>query len=556
MGLPGDQAVTASNLALVSSAARTNVSRRTLMGLGIGTITAGLLAACGVSSTESAASGSDNGGTLTLGIDGTSGVADPAFYTTLGDWMAVDCICRGLTFIDFVTTTPQPDLAERWDISEDGRSYTFHLRQGVTFHDGSAFTSKDVLRSLQRQFDEKDPTLPEGSSRPLRNIAFNLASLSAPDDSTVQLDLLEPDNTLLHRLSDIGGRIISAAAIEKYGPEIGKNLVGTGPFKLVSSTAGQSTVMEAFEDYCKGRPKADRLVLQQVQDASAIISSLISGDLSATQFVPYSAVEQLRSNPKVTVADTPYCFLGMLVMDVRKESLKEIEVRRAINLAINRQEIVDQAFFGVGATPDGYGIPPSQQGYDPSLADLSTYDPEAASALLEHVGAKGREIHLMAASDTWHPRALQIIEQNLTEVGFKVVTELVDPASYSGRLFDPESAGHELMIWERNSYFPDPDNMIGNVGLSTSVYGGFVGGFGTLPGSAAIDADLKRAKNLPDGAERTGLYTDIQRRFVDELMPVSMLVHSTSVVASSAAVTGMNANALATHRCFAEDARV
>lgn len=91
---------------------------------------------------------------------------DPAFYTTLGDWMVVDCVCRGLTFIDFETNDPQPDLAESWEISDDQLTYTFKLRSGVKFHDGTDFTSADVLASLNRQFDEKDKTLPEG--RPAR----------------------------------------------------------------------------------------------------------------------------------------------------------------------------------------------------------------------------------------------------------------------------------------------------------------------------------------------------------------------------------------------------
>jgi peptide/nickel transport system substrate-binding protein len=122
----------------------------------------GLLAACGVADDGKTRRRAKSGGTLTLAIDGTSAVNDPAFYTTLGDWMAVDCICRGLTFISFETNDPQPDLAESWNISDDQLTYTFKLRQGVTFHDGTTFTSADVLASLNRQFDDTDKTLPEG----------------------------------------------------------------------------------------------------------------------------------------------------------------------------------------------------------------------------------------------------------------------------------------------------------------------------------------------------------------------------------------------------------
>ncbi|MFY1636875.1 ABC transporter substrate-binding protein [Solwaraspora sp. WMMB335] len=525
-----------------------------LLGLGFGA--SSLLAACGVASdgNDDGDSGGNSGGTLTLGIDATSAVNDPAFYTSLGDWMAVDCICRGLTFISFETNEPQADLAESWEISDDGLTYTFTLRDGVTFHDGTTFTSADVLASLNRQFNEDDPTLPEGSSRPLRSLGANVASLTAVDDHTVEMVLSAPDATVLNRLSDIGGRIISSAALDEYGADIGKNLVGTGPFVFSSATAGQQVVLTAFEDYRGGRPDIDRLVLQQVQDPSTIVSSLLSGDLSATQFTPYSAVDQLKSDDRVTFHDTPYSFDAMMVIDARR--IPELAVRQAINLAIDRDAIIAQAFSGVGALPEGYTIPPSQNGHDPSLADLSRYDPDEARQLIEAAGATGREVALMAASDSWHPRAAQIVAQNLTDVGLSVVTDSVDPATYFSRLLDPEDPFHELMIWERNSYIPDPDNMIGAMGLPSGVYGDFTSGFNTLPGSEAFADDLYEAKNLPDGDERTAAYSDIQRRFAEQYMVLSMLAYSANQVVSGANVEGMNVAALGSHRCFMENASV
>ena len=277
---------------MTPSSANRTVTRRTLLrgagllGMGAGFGMTGLLSACGVAADEADSDAPKTGGTLTLAIDGTSAVNDPAFYTTLGDWMAVDCICRGLTFISFDSNDPEPDLAESWTISDDELTYTFKLRQGVTFHDGTPFTSADVLASLNRQFNDDDPTLPEGSSRPLRSVGANLASMTAPDDSTVVMALKVPDRTLLDQLSDIGGRIISSAALDKYGADIGKNLVGTGPFKLASATSGQSMTLEAFDGFRLGKPPIDRLVLQQVKDPSTIVGSLMSGDISARRSSP------------------------------------------------------------------------------------------------------------------------------------------------------------------------------------------------------------------------------------------------------------------------------
>ncbi|MEU1168221.1 ABC transporter substrate-binding protein, partial [Streptomyces sp. NPDC005921] len=168
----------------VSAIAAPDVSRRTmlrgagLLGVGVGFGLPALLTACGAAA-DDADGGDKSGGTLTLAIDATSAVNDPAFYTSLGDWMAVDCICRGLTFISFETNEPTPDLAEKWSVSDDKMTYTFTLRKGVKFHDGTTLTSADVLASLGRQFDPDDKTLPKGATRPLASMGANVASRSS-----------------------------------------------------------------------------------------------------------------------------------------------------------------------------------------------------------------------------------------------------------------------------------------------------------------------------------------------------------------------------------------
>ncbi|MFD7817679.1 ABC transporter substrate-binding protein [Streptomyces sp. NPDC059785] len=542
--------------------AEPQVSRRSVLrgaavlGVGAGFGLTPLLTACGVADDGSGKSGggSGEGGTLTLAIDSTSAVNDPAFYTTLGDWMAVDCICRGLTFISFETSEPTPDLAKSWTISDDRLTYTFALREDVKFHDGTVLTSADVLASLERQFDPEHKTLPKGATRPLASLGNNVASLTAEDDLTVKLVLKAPDRTVLAQLSDIGGRVISKAALDQHGPDIGKHLVGTGPFQFSSATSGQSITLEAFDGFRLGRPPIDRLVLRQVQDPSAIVSSLLSGEVSATQFTPYSAVDQLKNDPAVTVHDTPKVFDAILMIDARR--VPELKVRKAINLAIDRKAIVQQAFFGVAGTPDGYAIPPAQPGYDTGLADLSTRNLAQAKKLLKEAGAEGRELGLMAASDSWHPKAAQIVKQNLEDAGFKVKTSSVDPASYFSRLSDGEDEYHDLMIWERNSYVPDPHNMVGSMANPTGLYGSTITGLDTLDGADTLAEELAEAKNLPIGKKRTAAYSKLQRRWAEEYMVIAMLACATNLVVSGSKVKGINTAALGTHRCFMEKASV
>ncbi|MFJ9248480.1 ABC transporter substrate-binding protein [Streptomyces sp. NPDC101776] len=551
--MPDQSAGSSSPGSAPSTASRRTMLRGAgLLGVGVGFGLPALLSACGAAADD--AKGSGKGGTLTLAIDATSAVNDPSFYTSLGDWMAVDCICRGLTFISFETNEPTPDLAKSWTISDDQLTYTFALREGVKFHDGTTLTSADVLASLGRQFDEKDKTLPKGATRPLSDLGANVASLTAPDDLTVKMVLKKPDRTALGQLSDIGGRIISAAALKKYGADIGKHLVGTGPFAFSAATSGQSITLTAFDDFRLGRPPVDRLVLRQVQDPSTIVSSLLSGDISATQFTPYSAAAQLRKDDSVTVYKTPYNANAILMIDARR--VPELKVRQAINLAIDRKSILDQAFYGVGALPGGYAIPPAQSGYDTGLADLSTQDTAKAKKLLAEAGAGGRRIRLMAASDSWHPKAAQIVAQNLTDVGFKVVTTSVDPATYFTRLLDGKDDYHDLMIWERNTYVPDANDMVGAMASPTGLYGATITGMDTLKDAASLQTELDTAKNLPLGAQRTAAYTKIQRRWAEDYMVLSMLACFANLVVSGSHVKHMNTAALANHRCYMEKASV
>lgn len=543
------------------------ITRRRLLtragGIGVGSLTLpGLLAACGSGNQSQTASASAStaarrGGTLTLAVDGTQGIADPAFYTTLGDWMAVDCICRGLTFIDFISTQPQPDLAESWQISNGGRTYRFNLRRGVKFHDGTTLTSKDVVRSLQRQLNPKDPTLPPGGSGPFFTaVGTNVLSITGPDPYTVEFKLRVPDAQLLAKLSDIGGRVISSAALEKYGKNIGSHLVGTGPFMLTSAQQGQAMTLSAFPDYHAGRAYLNRLVLQQVQDPSTIVSSLISGQIGATQFTPYSALSQLSHNSNVHVYHTKRGFDAFAMMDMRRPVLKDIRVRQAINYAIDRNAILHDAFFGDADLPDGYAIPRTQPCHDPGLAYLSQQNMAKATQLVNAAGAKGKRVWILSASDSWHPKANQIIVQNLQQVGLDAQSVLVAPGTYASRVFNPKDPQHDVMIWERNSYVPDPDNMVGAMANPEQIYGAVVSGQVTLPNPQKWVNDLIHARNLPNGPARTQAYSAIQRRWADQAMVLAMLAYSANPVVSGANVTGMNVEALSNHRCFMERASV
>ncbi|MDP8015165.1 ABC transporter substrate-binding protein [Prescottella equi] len=527
--------------------------------VGLGTMGVGaFLTACGQSTSTSGGNATmaqiRKGGTLTFAIDGTNGVVDPAVYTTLGDWLAVDCICGRLTNCDFVDADMQMGLATGYTVSDDGLAYTFTLRDGVSLQDGSMFTSADVVRSLNRQIVDGDPSLPTASSRPFRSGSNrNIVGVEAPDERTVVIRLAQPDIVVPARLSDVSASILAASAIDQYGQSVGAHPMGAGAFKLASMTPQQSITLEAFDGYYGGSPVIDRLVLQQVADASSLNAGLQGGQIQASSFVVHSAAAALEANPKITVYDTPNRVNIHMVMNVTKGALQDIRVRKAINLCIDRAQIVANAFSGYAEEPTGYVLSPASIGYDDSLADLSKRDVDGAKKLIEEAGATGQSVGLIAQNNNWYPRAAQILEQNLKEIGLVPNVELLDPGSFSGRFFNLD--GHELAVWERNGYVPDPDNMAGNMLSSSTSYGARAIGVPTLDPAfvAEIDGLLTQARQTDVDSERKALYTQAQRLYAEKVAGVSMLAYTRNIVASNGA-TDIGAASLGSQRAQLQSA--
>lgn len=540
------------------------VSRRGFLvragAVGLATMPLGaFLAACGQSTDESGANGEmvklRKGGTVTFAIDGTNGVLDPALYTTLGDWMGVDCVCRGLTTIDFKTTTPTMAMAESSKVSDDGKTLTFTLRQGITFHDGSAFTANDVVRSFNRQLLDQDASRPANSTRPIRGSTNrSITGVRAADERTLEITLSQPDVTFPSRLSDLPCRIISAAALDKYGTSIGQNLVGAGPFKLVSAVPQQSITLEAFDGYFGGRPLIDRLVLQQVTDPSALNAGLQSGQIQASSYVAHSAAKSLAANPKVTVAKTPRLVAIFVLMNVTDPALSDIRVRQAVNSCIDRAQIAQNAFFGYADSPQGYLLPSVEVGYDPSLADLSAYDVNRARQLVQEAGATGRAIELIAQNNNWYPKAAQIIEANLKEIGLVPTVKLFDPGTFAGKVFDVKA--HQLALWERNGYVPDPQDLVNNMLSSTGSYANRSTGHATLDSASVkqLDALLVQGLQTSDPEQRKVVYTQAQRFFAEKFMAISMVAHTQNIVVSSSGLGDIGAEALSSQRMQFEKA--
>ena len=533
--------------------------RSALIGGGL-VVTSGGLASCvrpgasGANSEAPAPTGAPNpDGELIFAVDQLTGSSDPGTFASFGNWMVIDCVARGLTHVDYESSEPQPALAESWAISDDQRTYTFKIRQGVKFHDGNPVTAQDFERSWRRLFDEDDPTRDPTTYASVELGGANVKSFQAVDDATFEVRLAAPDIAFLGRCSNPNSVALSSAAIEEKGAKIGQALVGAGPYRFVSFTEGQSVILERFDDYWEGKPTLAKVVFQILPDPSSLVSALTSGAVNATCFAPVSNVPRLKNSGLVVEEAKPYIdiYLGM---NLSKPSLADLKVRQAINCAVDRQAILSSVFAGAGALPGGM-VTPAELGYDDSLKALSTTDVEKGKALLAEAGAAGKPITLLTLNLLFWPALGQVVEANLAAIGFKPKVEYVDSATYNDRSTNNQ---HELFLEQRSAFVADPDNKLTPLLAGDSGYNAqWLHVPEALPDEQKeFDTLLTAARGEPDQAKRGALYVELQTYWTEKILATSMLAYRYLPTVQESRVQGLNPDALGTYRTFFEKATV
>ena len=411
------------------------------------------------------------------------------------------------------------------------------------------------MRTFNRQLADQDASRPANSTRPMRGATNrNVAGVRAVDEHTVEFTLIQPDVTFLSRLTDIPCRIVSAAALDKYGPEVGQHLVGAGPFKLVSAVPQQAVTLEAYSDYFGGSPLIDRLVLQQVTDPSSLNAGLQSGQITASSFVAHSSAKSLAANPKVTVYETPRLVAIFLLMNVTDPALSDIRVRQAVNLCVDRARIAQNAFFGYADEPKGYLLPSAEVGYDPTLADLSKYDVTAAKKLVAEAGA-GRP------GDRADRAEQQLVPEGGADPGGEPQGDrpgadgaAVRPWHVRGQGVRPEGAPDRVVGAQRLRA------RSGGPGQQHAVVGGQLRqprhrsrhiGRGLVE---ELDTLLVAGLQTERQRRRKAAYTKAQRFFAENFMAISMVGHAQNIVVASAELGKINAPALSSQRMQLEKA--
>lgn len=392
----------------------------------------------------------------------------------------------------------EPALAETWDISDDNLTWTFTLRDGVTFHNGRELVAQDVVYSFDR-------VIAEG----LNGWRFGAVdTITAPDDSTVVITLTQPSPNLLVSIAGFKGMAIIPQEIVDDGT-IGTHPVGTGPFRFVSQSPDQGIVLEKNPDYWRadeGLPMLDGIRFVQIPDAGTKLTALRTGEVHWIDAVPPQDIETLEGEDGITVGRVPGGDYHYFALNQTRAPFDDVRVRQAIAMAINRDEIALAAQFGA-ATANQTAIPASNAAWYYDYAPFNPADVAGAQALLDDAGVSDLEIEFLVTSD--FPETVtqaEVIAAELAPLGINVVINDVDFTTW----LDLEGSGEFdafMLSWIGNI---DPDDFYYAQHHSD-------GGFNFQGYSnTEVDQLLDAARVETDQAARKALYDQAAKIIVDE----------------------------------------
>ncbi|WP_145407884.1 ABC transporter substrate-binding protein [Paenibacillus xylanexedens] len=395
---------------------------------------------------------------LTIALTGDPIGFDPQNSTdSISNFINYQIYDRLVTFNDKLEIVPQ--LAESWETSEDGKTWTFQLRQGVTFQDGTPFNAEAVKTNFDRLID------PDKKLSQYATLGQFIESVTAKSESEVVFALKEPQGAFLNNIAVTSGSIISPKSIQEDEDGIAKTPVGTGPFKLKSWSSGNELVLESNQDYWGGKPNVSGITFKTVTENAARVIMLESGEADIIDKVPGTDIERLSNDSNFTINTRSTNRVGYIGINTKHAPFDNVKVRNALNLAIDRETLVNKLYEGRVEVATSF-ISKNSFGY----ADVGAYayDVEAAKKLLQEAGVQaGTPLRIILAANTVQDRpAAEFVQNSLQQLGFKAELQVLELASYLDALKNPDS--YDLFVRGASSLTGDGDALLRDSFLSTS----------------------------------------------------------------------------------------
>ncbi|AMO49676.1 ABC transporter substrate-binding protein SapA [Kosakonia oryzendophytica] len=374
--------------------------------------------------------------------------------------------------VDPYTYRLVPDLAESWEVLDNGATYRFRLRDGVAFQTTAWFTphrtlnADDVVFTFQRIFDRNHPwhNINGGSFPYFDSLQFadSIDSVRKLDNRTVEFRLKKPDASFLWHLATHYASVMSAEyaaqlAKDDHQELIDRQPVGTGPYQLDEYRAGQYIRLQRHEKFWRGKPLMPQVVVDQGSGGTGRLSKLLTGECDVLAWPAASQLTILRDDPRLRLTLRPGMNIAYLAFNTDKPPLNNPDVRHALALSINNQRLMQSIYYGTAETAASI-LPRASWAYD-NEAKITEYDPEKARERLKALGLEHMTLQLWVptTSQAWNPSPLktaELIQADMAQVGVKVVIVPVEGRFQEARLMD---MNHDLTLsgWATDSNDPD-----------------------------------------------------------------------------------------------------
>ena len=396
-----------------------------------------------------------SGGTLKVGLQADPAELDPGLTQLTAAWHVIEHVYEGLVAVS-PSLEPVPALAESWEISADGITYTFHLRTGVKFHNGREFVADDVKYSFERVIDP-------ATASPNASEFASVSKIEVADPATVVITLKTADSSFMAKIMGNAAMIVPKEEVEKTG-DLMQTMVGTGPFKFVEYIPNSSVKLEKNADYwLEGRPYLDGLELQVITEATSRTAALVQGSVDFIEYAPVQDIPTFKKNDALVVTGDQNTNIRYAALNISRTPFDKLEVRQAISMVVDRKPIIDAAVFGYGTAtnvifPETYwaGI----------KSEIPAVDVEGAKALLEKAGVAGFKCKIQSwASYAFLSNAAVVMQEQLKQIGIEAELDLQENATYLDNYFKGE---YDISVTGTSAYVDPNDVLFANFGTGES----------------------------------------------------------------------------------------
>jgi oligopeptide transport system substrate-binding protein len=486
------------------------------------------------------------GGTYRRPLEFMPKTLDPAFAIDIYAVTVIQQLFDGLVQFD-KDLNIIPAIAKSWKISHDALTYTFYLREGVRFHNGREVTSKDFVYSFTRIIDPKTKS-PAASflDRVLgfkefqEGKAHHVRGLRSTGKYTLEIKLSEPYSPLLTILGMNKFKVLPKEDVEELGINFGRTPVGTGPFRFVSTEEDKEIILEANPDYFEGRPYLDKIIFKIFHGTpyEEIFWNFVEGKLEETGGIPFQEFRDPSKLKDFYIVRKPMLSIRFYGMQVKRKPFDNKKVRQAINSAINKQQMDQEAFQGMDHITDRI-LPLGMPGSSPVEIPYP-HNPNRARELLSEAGYPGGKgiplIEFWSASRADITRKeLEIVKSNLANIGInlRIYTET------NWKKFEEMMASYKTPVFRYAWYadFPDPDNFLGILFHSKSKYNYMA------YHNSKVDRLLNRARVERDYLKRMELYRKVEEIILEDA-PIIPTINHIFQQAYQPYVRGVEVNAL------------